>query len=127
MGSSMDILKPLMKSGFVLSGVFILVMVILFVQPVNAVAFNLMADPTVMIIMLVAAGVGVAVLFGSSALKGSFMHSDGGTYLKYAMMLVMVVSIALAYISFTTYGSIVMIISFVVAAISLIAVYFQNK
>lgn len=127
MATSILTLKTGTKSVFVLSGVFILVMVILFVQPINAVAFNLMGDPTVMIIMLVAAGVGVAVLFAKSSYKGTLLHSDGGTYLKYAMMLVMVVAIALAYISFTTYGTIVMIISFVVAAISLIAVFFQRK
>ena len=127
MATSILTLKTGTKSVFVLSGVFILVMVILFVQPINAVAFNLMGDPTVMIIMLVAAGVGVAVLFAKSSYKGTLLHSDGGSYLKYAMMLVMVVAIALAYISFTTYGTIVMIISFVVAAISLIAVFFQRK
>ena len=127
MVNTVDIFKPLTKSVFVLSCVFIFVMVILFVQPVNAVAFNLMADPTIMIIMLFAAGVGVAVLFAKSNYKGTFLHSDGGTYLKYAMMLVMVVAIVLGSISFTTYGSIVMIISFVVAAISLMAVFFQRK
>jgi hypothetical protein len=127
MATSILTLKTGTKSVFVLSGVFILVMVILFVQPINAVAFNLMGNPTVMIIMLVAAGVGVAVLFAKSSYKGTLLHSDGGTYLKYAMMLVMAVAIVLAYISFTTYGSIVMIISFVVAAISLMAIYFQSK
>ena len=127
MATSILTLKTGTKSVFVLSGVFILVMVILFVQPINAVAFNLMGNPTVMIIMLVAAGVGVALLFAKSSYKGTLLHSDGGTYLKYAMMLVMAVAIVLAYISFTTYGSIVMIISFVVAAISLMAIYFQSK
>ena len=127
MVTSILTLKNGTKSVFVLSGVFILVMVILFVQPINAVAFNLMGNPTVMIIMLIAAGVGVAVLFAKSNYKGTLLHSDGGTYLKYAMMLVMAVAIVLAYISFTTYGTIVMIISFVVAAISLMAIYFQSK
>jgi hypothetical protein len=125
MGSS--ILKNVTKSGYILFGVFLLVMVILFVQPVNAVAFNLMADPTVMIIMLVAAGIAVITLFGSSFIKGTFMNSEGGKYFKYIMMLVMVVVSVLAFISFTTYGSIVIIISFVVAGASLIALFFQHK
>ena len=119
--------KISMKSLYILFGVFILVIGILFIQPVNAVAFSLMADPTIMIMMLFFVGIAVAGLFGTSSMKGTFMHSEGGTYLKYATMLVMVVAIVLGSISFSTYGSVVMIMSFVVAGIALVAFYFQGK
>ena len=115
--SSLDYVRKANNVSYIGYGLVILVMMTLCgARGGNSIA--LIGDPTIKIAiwitMLVIAGVGVAILLGTSRIKGTFMHSKAGSYFKYALLLVMVVIITLVGISLSKYEII-------------IALFFQEK
>ena len=119
--------KVLLSGSFGLYGAIILVVIILIMQPVNEVAYNIMGYPNVMILMLFVAGVGIAALGGATMIKGTFMSSSYAKYFTSAMGVIFIIAVTMAFISFGKYGNIVMTMAIVMSVFTFVALGFQKN
>ena len=119
--------KALFGGSYLLYGAIILVVIILVMQPVNEVAYNIMGYPGTMILMLFMAGIGLAALGGATMLKGTFMSSAYAKYFTGAMVFVLFILVILAFISFSKYGNTVMTMAIIISVFSFVALGFQKN
>ena len=119
--------RTLINSSYAIYGIAIVIFLVVFLQPVSGVAYNLMGGPEAMIGVLFVAGLGIASLYGTSMMKGTMLNSSGGKYFIYAMALLFFITVVLAAVSFSMYGYLAIIIGIIISGISFIAFFFQKK
>ena len=120
-------LRMFTNTSYALYLIIIIVIIILLAQHPSTVAYNIMGSPSLMILMLIIAGLGVAVLFGSTMLKGTFMSSNYTNIIPFVMMIIMVVLIIYASVSFGKYGKNITIMAIIISLISFVLFYFQKN